>query len=223
MFSMVEANLTITYNEATRTATVTGTFLGQNENDVPLFTLNLSAVAPEPSPYLDYDEQDKDFLEVFETYEVNDKYLSTYGDLIITASNENGARAGLDMYIGEGESTLTPGQYAINDSEDPMTVYPGSCNGTSVYYSFLGYTDAEGYITDMWFPVSGTITVSETGVISIDALNSYGKRIIAQLGQWPEGLENAEAETVATKRIVNGQLVIEKNGVKYNAVGTVVK
>ena len=33
------------------------------------------------------------------------------------------------------------------------------------------------------------------------------------------GIENASANTKAVKRIVNGQLVIEKNGVLYNALG----
>ena len=33
------------------------------------------------------------------------------------------------------------------------------------------------------------------------------------------GIENANANTKAVKRIVNGQLVIEKNGVLYNALG----
>lgn len=33
------------------------------------------------------------------------------------------------------------------------------------------------------------------------------------------GIENANANTKAVKRIVNGELVIEKNGVRYNALG----
>lgn len=36
-------------------------------------------------------------------------------------------------------------------------------------------------------------------------------------------IDNVDADKVATKRIIDGQLVIEKNGVKYNAQGTVVK
>lgn len=38
-----------------------------------------------------------------------------------------------------------------------------------------------------------------------------------------QGIENADAAKVATKRVVNGQLIIEKNGVRYNAIGTIVK
>ena len=35
-----------------------------------------------------------------------------------------------------------------------------------------------------------------------------------------EAIDNVESDKVATKRIINGQLVIEKNGKRYNAVGT---
>ena len=36
-------------------------------------------------------------------------------------------------------------------------------------------------------------------------------------------LENAEGEVKAVKRVVNGQLVIEREGVRYNAQGAVLK
>ena len=39
----------------------------------------------------------------------------------------------------------------------------------------------------------------------------------------PTALDNTEATVKATKRIVNGQLLIEKNGVMYNAQGAVVR
>ena len=39
----------------------------------------------------------------------------------------------------------------------------------------------------------------------------------------PTGINNAEEAVKAVKRIVNGQLFIEKNGVLFNAQGAVVK
>ena len=48
-------------------------------------------------------------------------------------------------------------------------------------------------------------------------------KVIYQRTGWPTDVENTEAEVKAIKRIVNGQLVIEKNGVKYNAQGAIVK
>ena len=227
-YDMVDANVVVAVSGTN--ATITGTMKGQNyENsaDVIEFTLNLTATVEESGSGggegSQYDNSEYDFIETFSTYDVDNQYLAQYGDLIVTATNANGASVGLDMYIGDGESTLTPGEYTISDSEEPMTIYPGSCNGTNVYYSFFGYTNSEGYITDMWFPVSGSVIVSESGVISIDALNSYGKRIFVRLGEWPEGIENADAKAAAVKVVRDGKLIIIKNGVEFNAQGTVVK
>lgn len=222
-FSLVSANLTVAYNEADGIATVTGTFLGQNGADVPLFTLNLSAVVPEPSPYLDCDTPDKAYKEVFEEYTVSDQYLAEYGDLIIKATNENNAYVGLDIYVAEGASTLTPGTYSFANTEEPMTVYIGGCDGESVYYSFFSYKDAEGYIKDLWFAVDGTLTVLENGVIEVNAVNSYGAHIQCRIGAWPEAIDNTEAKAAATKTVRNGQLIILKNGNEYNAQGAMLK
>ena len=227
-YDMVDANVVVAVNG--QNATITGTLKGQNyENsaDVIEFTLNLTATVEESGSGggegSQYDNSEYDFIETFSTYDVDNQYLAQYGDLIVTATNANGASVGLDMYIGDGESTLTPGEYTISDSEEPMTIYPGSCNGTNVYYSFFGYTNSEGYITDMWFPVSGSVIVSESGVISIDALNSYGKRIFVRLGEWPEGIENTDAKAAAQKVVRDGKLIIIKNGVEFNAQGAIVK
>ncbi len=38
-------------------------------------------------------------------------------------------------------------------------------------------------------------------------------------GLYPQGIENAEDGAKAVKRFENGQLIIEKNGIKYNALG----
>ena len=222
-FSLVSANLTVAYNEADGIATVTGTFLGQNGADVPLFTLNLSAVVPEPSPYLDCDTPDKAYKEVFEEYTVSDQYLAEYGDLIIKATNENNAYVALDIFVAEGASTLTPGTYSFANTEEPMTVYIGGCDGESVYYSFFSYKDAEGYITEMWFAVDGTLTVLENGVIEVNAVNSYGAHIQCRIGAWPEAIDNTEAKAAATKTVRNGQLIILKNGNEYNAQGAMLK
>lgn len=225
-YDMVDANVVVAVSGTN--ATITGTLKGQNydnSSDVIEFTLNLTATIEESGSGegSEYDNSEYDFIETFSTYDVDNQYLAQYGDLIVTATNANGASVGLDMYIGDGESTLTPGEYTISDSEEPMTIYPGSCNGTNVYYSFFGYTNSEGYITDMWFPVSGSVIVSESGVISIDALNSYGKRILVRLGEWPEGIENTDAKAAALKVVRDGKLIIIKNGVEFNAQGTIVK
>ena len=47
--------------------------------------------------------------------------------------------------------------------------------------------------------------------------------VIKTAEQSTEGIENAKAAGKATKRIENGQLVIEQNGIRYNATGAVEK
>lgn len=224
-FEMVSANVTVTYNAADSTATVTGTFLGQNKDDVPLFTLNLTAKVPAPDPHIPFDEKATPFVYDFEEYTVSDKYFAQYGDLIINATNAEGAYAALDFYPANGDTVLTPGSYTIAGTEAPMTLFPGTADAStgSIYMSFFGLRNDEGKLTNVWFPVSGSIEVSEKGVITINALNSYDQVIKVTLGQNPEGVENTKAASKATKRLVNGQLIIEKNGVQYNAIGTVVK
>ena len=38
-----------------------------------------------------------------------------------------------------------------------------------------------------------------------------------------QGIEDVDAAAKATKTIKNGQLIIEKNGVQYNAQGAVIR
>ena len=54
----------------------------------------------------------------------------------------------------------------------------------------------------------------------VNTSNIFGVSIEKLQGQ---GVENAEATIKAIKRYENGQLVIIKNGVKYNALGTVIE
>lgn len=221
--TLSDANVTVSV--ANEVATFSGTLTAQLEGTDELveFTFNFSLPIEATTTGLDYDEQEADFEEVFASYSVSTQYLAKYGDLIISATNENGAMIGLDIYIAAGESTLTPGTYTISDSEEPMTLYPGSCDGSNVYYSFVGYKDAEGYITKMWFPVEGTVVVSEDGVITIDALNSYGRQIKVTAGQAPEGIENIELTEQAQKVVIDGVMYIIRDNKLFNLQGAQVR
>lgn len=68
----------------------------------------------------------------------------------------------------------------------------------------------------------GTVTIQgafEDGTVQY--LRIY--KVVYQRTGWPTAVEDNEVEVKAIKRIVNGQLVIEKNGVLYNAQGAIVK
>ena len=58
-------------------------------------------------------------------------------------------------------ATDATGTYTVSDSNEngTMTASPGAADGY-VYYSFWGTTDEDGYIVDIWFIASGTLTVN---------------------------------------------------------------
>ena len=93
-----------------------------------------------------------------------------------------------------------------------------------IYGSFAGTLDDEGYTNiPLWLMVEGTVTVTESGVIEVAATNTWGQSISSRLGEYLESIDNIDANATATKAIRDGQLIIIKNGVKYNAQGAIVK
>ena len=224
-YNMIDANFTIAVTG--ETATLNGTFLAQNENnsaDVVEFTLNLTlAVVDETGGTGSEYDSEEAFKQMFPSYVVDDQYLAKYNVLIVSAQKEDNSYISLEFNVEAGATELAAGVYSITDTYTTGTVSYGYIDGY-IYGSFAGFINSNDQISiPLWLLFNGTVTVYDNGVITVNAINTKGSQIECQLGQWPEGVENTEAEVVATKRIVNGQLVIEKNGVKYNAVGTVVK
>ena len=216
-FSVLSADLVVSTNSETGATTLTGTVLAQSDyhfSDVPEFTIVLKA---EPAhPHLDYDTDNADFEAVYDEYELTEEYEKGY--VIVEAENETSVAA-LAFILPQGATSFVAGEYTCSLKGEPMTVYTGSCDGQNVYVSF--FMD-KNY--NIWFPYAGTVTVSEEGVIVFDALNSYDRTIKVTLNPKDEtSVENAKAESTAAKRIENATLIIEKNGVKYNVLGTVIK
>jgi hypothetical protein len=172
---------------------------------------------------IEYDE-DADLAHIFNSYTIDDEYLAEDGDVYVEASDEDGYQVVLDIYLPEGATTLTPGTYPINDSYEASSVAAGMFS-EGVYPSYAAILDAEGYITNVWYLVSGTVTVSEELNIGVVAKNSLGHDITIAIENGGEGtgVKNVAAEIKAIKSLKAGQLVIIKNGVKYNAVGAIVK
>ena len=173
---------------------------------------------------IEYDE-DADLSYTFYSYTIDDEYLSEYGDVYVEASDEDGYEVVLDIYLPEGATTLTPGVYPINDTYAASSVAAGDYYEGNIFPSFAAILDAEGYISNVWYLVSGAIAIDEELNILVSAQNSLGHDIVLTIYANGEGsaVEATKAEIKAIKRIENGQLVIIKNGVKYNAVGTVVR
>jgi hypothetical protein len=226
-YDMVDANIVVAVSGTN--ATITGTLKGQNyENsaDVIEFTLNLTATVEdyEPQPQGNqYDKQDEGFYYKFPTYNIDDQYLAQYNVFVVEATDAENHTISLEFNVAAGTTELPAGVYPIDESYDAGTVTAGSIN-QYIYGSFAGSLDDEGYINvPLWLIVNGTVTVLENGVIEVAATNTWGQGIYSRLGEYPEGIENTEAGVNAVKTVRNGQLVIIKNGVEYNAQGTIVK
>lgn len=224
-YGMVDANIVVAVSGTN--ATITGTLKGQNyddASDVIEFILNLTATVEDSGEQGNqYDAQDEGFYLKFPSYNIDDQYLAQYNVLIAEATDAENNTISLEFNVAAGTTELPAGVYPINDTYAAGTVSAGSVD-QSIYGSFAGSLDAEGYVNiPLWLIVEGTVTVLENGVIEVAATNTWGQGIYSRLGEYPESIDNVDANATATKAIRNGQLLIIKNGVEYNAQGTIMK
>lgn len=128
------------------------------------------------------------------------------------------------IYLAEGATTLPAGTYPINDTYEPGTAQSGQISGQSVYPTFWATMDAEGYLNlPLFFCVDGSVVVSYDAagelVLDVNATNTWGNSLHLTLNGAAQAVENVEAGVKAVKTVKNGQLVIIKNGVEFNAQG----
>jgi hypothetical protein len=176
-------------------------------------------------PYL-YDEKTAEFVYDFEEYIVDTTYASSGIFKVIGATDST--YISLLMIMPEGKTALTAGEYPVAYGYDInfQTVQGGAWSNE--YEMFIGSVAAtlieQGgklYYGKVWYVNSGKVTVDEKLNITVDALNSKGKAVKATLkAPKDQAVENVNAATNAHKTIKNNQLIIEKNGMKYNVLGT---
>lgn len=228
-YNVLDANISVAVNG--ENATITGTLLGQAENDeadVVEFTINLSLEIVDETGGGEegnqYDAKDEAFKYIFAEYEVNTQYLAEDHVIYVEAKNAENKAIHLEFNVAADATELPSGLYTIDDTYAANTVSVGAFEGQSLYGSFAGSVDDEGYYNiPLWFFAAGEVNVLENGVIQVSATNTWGAQIHCQLGSWPEAIDNTEAAVKATKFVRNGQLVIIKNGVEYNAQGAIVR
>lgn len=224
-YTPLALNIIVTFNAQDSTAVITGTYLGQgylNGKDVPEFTLRIAAkvVTYVPSTEIEYDAEEN-FNVQYPTYEVDDTYLADYGVLFITAANDDRETIELEVWLPTGASELVAGEYPVSADElVPGTITAGSVSDQGISGSYAGTTDAEGYYTiPLWFIVDGVMTVNDNAVIEVQGINSKGYKVNARLGEYGASVANTDAKAVATKILRNGQLIIRRNNVEYDAQG----
>ena len=124
------------------------------------------------------------------------------------------------------EIVIPEGIYYIDDTENYYTV-KSSDGSISTYPSFYATHNGLGF-TSMYFFVSGTVEVKKKEgklYMEINALNSYNVPAhIIYDGSLMTDVENIEANVrKVEKRLLNGQLMIMRNGKTYNMLGAQVK
>ena len=123
------------------------------------------------------------------------------------------------------------GVYPINPSFDSGTVL--ACKGVlpdGPAQSYFCGLDAEGYFDplQLYCLVDGTVIVENVGgklKVEVDAVNSYDVPVtLHYVAAGTTAVENVNKDnTQVAKRLVNGQLLIIRNGETYNATGALVK
>jgi hypothetical protein len=224
-YYMVDANVVVAVND--QNATITGTLKGQNyddNSDVIEFTLNLTATIEDYEQGGDeYDAQDEDFNHNFPVYTIDDQYLAEYNVLVAQATDAENNMIAIEFNVEAGATELAAGEYSIDNTGATGSVTAGFIDDY-IYGSVAGTMNAEGKILiPLWLLNAGTVTVLENGVIEVQATNTWGRAINCRLGEYPEGIENTDAKAAAVKVVRDGKLFIIKNGVEFNAQGTIVK
>lgn len=131
----------------------------------------------------------------------------------------------------DADIVIPAGVYPIDDSMDYGTVYASTGYDSnygaspSLYATYLA--DDPEYLDELWFMVSGTVTVEKVDgkmKMTIDAINSYDQEVKITYDGTITGVENINVNVEGIrKQIVDGQLVIIRDGKAYNALGAQVK
>ena len=222
-FRILEANFHCDYNENDMTANITGTLLCQNVDDItdiPEFTISMKATVPAPFEK----DENEDFTHNFATYTVDTDYAE-YGNISVNA-NDGEAAIGLEFWVAEGETTLLPGVYPISETNEGNTVSASKGMNSSgrLTLSLAGLINGSREFTNVWYIVSGNVTIGEDGIITVDALNSNGKKVNCKLLADVSGIEDVKTDAVkVSKYIENGQILINRNGKVYNIQGIQMK
>ncbi|MCQ2334298.1 MAG: hypothetical protein MJZ89_00505 [Paludibacteraceae bacterium] len=177
---------------------------------------------------LDYDTPDADFQHNYTRAQFDTSYFTQYGIVTVNAYDAT-TTVGLFFRVDHLDNTIIipAGTYAVNETLDFGTVWASEgLDGNSIVGSFAGILNGE-YISDVWFLVGGTVTVTNNegrAHIVVDGTNSYGRTISATIEAVAgTAVENVETATSAQKRLMNQQIVIEKDNKLYNLLGNVIE
>lgn len=162
------------------------------------------------------DEAEAEFNYNFDTYQL----MPTGSDIAVGVfAQTDEALIAAMIVLPQGHTELVAGEYEVSVMPMYGTVMAGQYTTEGPQPSYALTSAGK-----LWYLVSGKVTVEGDGSIVIDALNSNGKAIKSTLNHLQgDGIDEVNAAIRATKTLKNGQLIIEKNGVRYNVNGQRIK
>ncbi len=160
-------------------------------------------------------------------------YVAQYGELyldITAADGSDKVTVAFSVKAVDPVTVLPAGTYPITDTGAVGTVFasPGVIDG-AIYPSFYGTLHPQGGLNvPCYFMVGGNVVVENLNgalKVTIDALNSNDipAHIVYNAAGTNTAVDNVAVENNVSKVLENGQIFIMKDGVKYNAIGSVVK
>lgn len=185
--------------------------------------------------HLDFDEPEEIIDRTYTTADnvtIDDQTANNgYIYLALTAADGSDMAAFFFFVEEADEDIIVPaGVYPIDASEEYGTVYanPG-VQGDGVWPSFYARMLEDGsLVTPLWLLVDGTVEVTKTEdgnpYLEVNAVNSYGVEVHIVYDGTTTSVENINVNVEGLrKQIVDGQLVIIRDGKAYNAQGAQVK
>ena len=208
----------ITLAVSGETVTIKGDLVGKDGNT---YRLDLSCA---PNPYR-YDE-DVNYAATFDSYEIDDTDFDDSGVIAIQASQDGkGVMIGMFLPATATEAVPVAGTYPINDTYQPQTVAAGYFDETEGLMPSIAALISGTSATNIWYLVSGTVTVNEYKTLTVVAKNSKNRDITITLKgeDEPTSIANTKVANLKRKAIKNGHLFINANNVEYNVNGAIVK
>ena len=198
--------------------TIKGDLVGKDGNT---YRLDLSCA---PNPYR-YDE-DANFTATFDSYEIDDTDFDSDG-VILIEGNQDGKAVMIGMFLPATATEAVPvaGTYPINDKYQPQTVAAGYFDETEGLMPSVAAVVDGASAKNIWYLVSGNVTVNEYKTLTVVAKNSKNRDIAITLKgeDEPTSIANTKAANLKRKTIKNGLLYINANNVEYNVNGAIVK
>lgn len=227
-----KGELTVTVDEE-KNLTLTGYIICENA-----VQYNVTMKSKVQRPHLDYDSPENPVERIFTAQDevtIID-LIEDAGSIYFSVKSAEYMDA-FDFYLlveaADPETVLPVGEYEINDSGEYNTVLAGQ--GLDMYMGVLTpgsycHIDEEGYVLEpMYFFVEGDVVIGKNNdgslSVEVNAVNSYDVPVhIVYNAADVTSVENTNATNKdVRKQLINGQLLIQRDGKTYNVIGTVVK